>query len=489
MRHNVDGFRQLNPALIQSGINFLLNKHINFETNIPIGIRHRNLNKRLSMFVSKIFLMSSLLLSCLFLWGCPDSLTKWDEGDKKGSTSIAVTEEPSAATVLAATTSDMIVYELTPEKLQTSFLTHKLHRAGTGNWTPSPSVECSVATVDSDTAVSVSEDIVCWLDVEENDLHFNGINLAITVKPGTCDYIGFNPYYFWKWQPGISSSSKVIIRTGEESCIGDDTDPTPSSQTCAYDYSNSEGPNCDQGYYTSRVFSKVTSTSTDDPPVTTETCVAEDTIAECGGLYRNCYGGGGTQSEFLVNDHPAELIIPSLESGYDNRTAAWSFTAPITSGFYTNLYLANYLKQCTNDIPGANRFTYKTSPELFGFSKNSGIDIAAAKGTSHAVDPFRGNNPYYGFTCYDRAKDVKARIRVIVREWDRRFSSTDAGLIKGNPDLVHTEPLMDYPSWPENDFDFGDWNDFSDWQDLLIPGLGGCQQDNVQNYYFPGNSL
>ena len=49
-----------------------------------------------------------------------------------------------------------------------------------------------------------------------------------------------------------------------------------------------------------------------------------------------------------------------------------------------------------------------------------------------AADPILGLaapvNPFYTFYCFDDAFDVKARIRMVVREWDRIFSTDSSDL-------------------------------------------------------------
>ena len=254
---------------------------------------------------------------------------------------------------------------------------------------------------------------------------------------------------------------------------------------CKYDHSAAEGPNCDAGKFTARSWSR------DD----TDACVSTDVQTDCGGLHKNCYGGPGTISDYSLDGVPAEIVIPSLENGFDNRESGWSFPAPLAENQSSNLFLANYLKMCVDET---HTYTYKTN-SLGGFGTNSlyyfinaGYNITSIdlNGTDRVVDPLRTINPYYAFVCYDRAKDIKARVRVIVREWDRRFSQTDPNLQQGNPDTGKLDPLMDTAGAETSGSDFGPWNDFNDWGDkYLAPVGGGCGYNNIQNYSFPNNTL
>jgi hypothetical protein len=104
-------------------------------------------------------------------------------------------------------------------------------------------------------------------------------------------------------------------------------------------------------------------------------------------------------------------------------------------------------------------------------------------GRPYASDPFLGHgtpgsnayrvNPFYTFYCMDRAFEIKARIRMVVREWDRVFPSST-----GNMELISDahvplppsgERRMDIPFTEEESV--GDpglanlYNDIADWDD------------------------
>jgi hypothetical protein len=91
-----------------------------------------------------------------------------------------------------------------------------------------------------------------------------------------------------------------------------------------------------------------------------------------------------------------------------------------------------------------------------------------------AADPFLGLvapvNPFYTFYCYDDAFDVKARIRMVVREWDRIFptDSSDLELLSdlGKGQFARMDSTVEY----EVPGDTDQWllmNDIQDWDDHI----------------------
>lgn len=103
-----------------------------------------------------------------------------------------------------------------------------------------------------------------------------------------------------------------------------------------------------------------------------------------------------------------------------------------------------------------------------------------------AAEPYIGLaervNPFYSFYCFDTAFDIKARIRLVVRDWDRIFpQSSDLEYLsdlflgvnskQDNPNYVELNEDLDIPI---------PFNDLNDWDDrfgmerttgVLAPGL------------------
>ena len=98
--------------------------------------------------------------------------------------------------------------------------------------------------------------------------------------------------------------------------------------------------------------------------------------------------------------------------------------------------------------------------------------------TKLAADPFLGVrgarvNPFYSFYCLDRAFEIKARIRMVVRDWDRVFTSTTSNLELISDSYVFPvkDRIQDLPGseeeYPNDPGDFSIFNDIDDW-DVLV---------------------
>lgn len=71
--------------------------------------------------------------------------------------------------------------------------------------------------------------------------------------------------------------------------------------------------------------------------------------------------------------------------------------------------------------------------------------------------PFGGESPFYEFNCLDAAQDVKARIRLTIRDWDRSFR------IKDNiTELIPASLLMNSTGTTPLGLS---WNNNYDWDD------------------------
>ena len=90
-----------------------------------------------------------------------------------------------------------------------------------------------------------------------------------------------------------------------------------------------------------------------------------------------------------------------------------------------------------------------------------------------AADPIMGLgskvNPFYTFYCFDTAFDIKSRIRMVVRDWDRIFpTNNDQELLS---DLYrNSSARQDVPDLVElpNDNDaYIMFNDKVDWDDFI----------------------
>ena len=113
-----------------------------------------------------------------------------------------------------------------------------------------------------------------------------------------------------------------------------------------------------------------------------------------------------------------------------------------------------------------------------------------------AADPFLGTeskvSPFYTFYCLDRALEIKARIRMVVRDFDRVFP-TDTSELELISDVFKPEASrrQDLPNdaqeVPGDPDDFNLYNDINDW-DVIAP-LARDPGDYVPGVYWrPDNT-
>lgn len=285
--------------------------------------------------------------------------------------------------------------------------------AGDTDWTQA----CSVTTAQLNTPAG---DIMCLVEGHELDLFANGVTFTFQYPPGFCDYIEESPYYYFKSQPGIGGNSFAY---------------STADPVCPYDYSANGGlgPNCCIGSW---------NMSAGATPATQPARSGKYT-----GSISNCYSSSEL-ADFPIGTNG----VPSVKLG-TNATLGGSVTR-VVKGFYansgtypysSNVRIANYFRP--SDHAHAT-----TNPLLLA----NGIATAPIAFDTQIGFP---TIPYYQYTCYDAGKEIKARIRVMVRKWN-----TVAELHQGgNPNLSGTAPNGD----PLNDY-YG-WKDFSD---VAIPGHG-----------------
>lgn len=118
--------------------------------------------------------------------------------------------------------------------------------------------------------------------------------------------------------------------------------------------------------------------------------------------------------------------------------------APITSHDLSNLYVANYFNP--SDF-GDSQSTFPPTPQP---TPSPQFYPVADPDPDLSGDPSY-MSPYYEFSCTDTAADTIARIRVLIRPWDRVSDF-----------LAYTNP---YDPGTESTFG-GPWHDYNVWYDL-----------------------
>lgn len=305
-----------------------------------------------------------------------------------------------------------------------SFLTHKtgINRTHRG---------CRINSTDIINGNSQALDIGCNLEAEELELFYSKLKLTANVGAGTCEYIGFRPYSFWQYAPDKTLRTiKYLSGCTGGSATGTTTTTLPTAENACYgNYTSEKGPNCDTGTVTVETYTASSGTTCDT--------VSTSTIS-CGGTKIACLSGP-------VRDVMSEA---ELKAGYRSKTVAaaaggigsWTIESSADSLEVTNLRTANGLvnNSCTDTRADANAW------------------VAINKSIPSTQHPFgAGESPFYEFTCLDAAQDIKARIRLTVRDWDRTFRINDA-INSVLPAKMNVNTLDSFGVSYNNKFDWDD---------------------------------
>jgi len=327
--------------------------------------------------------------------------------------------------------------------------------------------KCRVDSADIATGTNGQAlDIRCFLEGEEQDLHQSEIKFSFKAGPGICEYIQYDPYYFYKFSPAKSYeistkyTTMSVIRTG---CTGVvNTGDVPTVDMCEGNYQSVDTiyPNCDEGR-----LAYWTETYTEPAAGTCNLVGRVKNYVNCGGKKQNCISGPATDmfnSTQLVAGKRA-TISPAIAGTSINQT----HSAPINHGdnFITVRNANNVVNnQCFATNTGANDWTTAVG----------GLDILSSP---MAVD----SNPFYTVTCRDAAYDIKARIRIVVRDWDRAFR-IDSGVdnMNYNNPAALPAPLIPPALMNASGSDiFGSlYNDYYDWDDNYSTGASTYTADS-----------
>ena len=452
---------------------------------------------------------SSLLLTlAMGLSACmPDSLTKYRE-------------TPVVPTAVA-TTAPGVTNFTTLSYFQVTNTTagdkYSLFRdnASLGSMSLDCSIEKSVITgvaddinnnpTTSNGIIYTNADVNCYLNAEELELYTKGLKLKLQVPAGICQYISYDHYSFFKHQYKVSNPALQVVTNYTYQLATGSTCTLPTAPTtltapkCIGDYSggNPAGPNCDTGSVRVNTITRTYSgggtgtctTSSDSAPVAADT--------ECGGKIGNCLAGPAVDHQDINADYawPRLMIVEA----YDGFEKEWEFKSPISQSHSTNLYIANYTNKCsaasdsnsltnryadevsgtclngTTIVPGlsllqceAQNYTWKPFNHNLSLYSQAYSKLSGAGSSDFYYDPMKGANPFYTYSCLDENFELIGRIRVLVRDWNVRFSKTadQTLLVKTNDatkmDKDGTEPGGSTP-----------YNDFKDWDDML-ESTGTC---------------
>lgn len=468
----------------------------------------------------KTKLVLTMLFTSILLTGCmPDSSTQWKEKPK-------VTEATSSGGDSSSTTSSVDVNSLTAfqlEDITEDDTTYHMHKYGAAN----AEVDCEIDNddiADGETLLQDGvNDIVCWLEAEELQLYFNGAKLRTNIAPSMCEYIAVLPYYFWHWQPAQTIKYLKAQTCEDESSVGCATaggayTPTAEMLECEGDYSKltDPGPNCDNGVvrtYNYKVLSGA-SVGTADPDT-------PYTELKCGGKFSNCMNGPAKDYKVDAKGYPIWL----LTAAWDGSSVPLDITAPEKKGLKQNYYISNYTNLFAT---GTYTYDYTTVGSVSGlenFSIYEGgasftyADLEAVSSTSVgfaskyiyagamtdtairyvAQDALKTSggvevNPFYIFACTNYDWEIKARIRLQIREWNQKFTSTTTAgdqVNRSNHSRLkrHSSNSTDYET-----SGIGYWNDRSDWDTPNDYGsvsayIPASSASSAAGFLFPAHGL
>ncbi|MBC7712350.1 MAG: putative Ig domain-containing protein [Rhizobacter sp.] len=320
-------------------------------------------------------------------------------------------------------------------------------------------------------------DIRCNLEAEEEDLNFNAIKLQAVAGAGICQYIKYQPYYLWQYAPlqstGLSAAYPATA-TVKQGCSVAGTAPT--QYLCDGNYStplNTTAPNCDEGHldYTLETWAFDTS------PVPVCTLAGSQTIrVACGGRKTNCIQG--PVKDLLSDTEVANGFRSVIYQTPNGFSQTWPLTSPIGHGDKSNMRVANFTRKnlCTASNTDVNQWA------------------ATAASIANTVAPYGKTNPYYVINCLDAASQIKARIRLIVRDWDRNFKLNN-GLDLIDPSTTTTGVATDANgAFMDNALidSFGNpYNNHIDYDDTGANFTGGScgVVGGGTEYPFPGAAL
>lgn len=372
--------------------------------------------------------------------------------ETKALTTYTLTARNGSNTV-SHTFNLMVLGEFSLFHIKSSTSSYLLHKEGQGTST-TRCVITSDQVSDSNTATKGVNDIDCVLEAGEMDLNTNGFTFNSIVSPGLCEYVSFYPFAYNDWPitttTGTSYNEFVFTDSGDPAticsnsvtgdgvgsviseaqvqgsgipnvglafgstyCAAGSTGCTPgtdvASPTCFGDHSNvsATGPNCDEGSYTVNTY-----TCADDGNGTNDcVCTLTTVETECGGDRASCIAGPYNEvglspnNTFTYTDTFSGVTTDYNIDGQPSKT--------------NNIYHANYSLDMGCFETGSSNYLFDTDT----WATDLGPSSASTLGFG-ATNPFEGYfaNKFYTFNCLDASFDVKARIRVIIRDWDRSFT-------------------------------------------------------------------
>lgn len=308
------------------------------------------------------------------------------------------------------------------------------------------------------------------------------------------------------------ASNDIPVATREAFTYTDDID------LCHYNHQKQAGPNCDIGEITVNVLTVTRTLATDTTPETVTGTLEERTI-NCGGAVAACVEGPTKELE------SNEARTTEITAAVKDQVVKQSYSLPglIEGKYQSNRKYVNYRRDLASkninfitalNLPAAYKSVWADpsyskifDPQVMDFYKenlmmdgstqiintasnpttdwdNIAISDNKHKWRPYALEPFVGLvnttdptdikgeyvNPFYTFYCLDTAWDIKARIRMMVRDWDRIYP-TATGDLELLSDLFRgASARQDMANYVEVSADLDGnimFNDRGDWDDYI----------------------
>ena len=295
--------------------------------------------------------------------------------------------------------------------------------AGTTNW----DTECRI---DVGTAKSAA-DLFCITEMEELDLYFTKLKVQYHLPASMCSYVRLRPYYFYAFEPGTGPTT-VSYEVYSDGTIVDHLNSVGGSPYCKYNYTGqyAGAPNCCIGNYSQTVVTYASDGSSSP----------EVSAGSWGGLQSACLSGPAMDTQEKTTNGFPRVTTTYIEGTGINTT--YDITANRSSMISTRRIISN--------VRTAN--FYKPSEHTGG--------IPIGMQAPSAVSGSTATQDTYDFECLDRAGELNARIRLMIREWntDTDVNGDDNFVEGGDPDLEGDE--VNFPGMVSNDH--YDWKDFGD---------------------------
>lgn len=272
-----------------------------------------------------------------------------------------------------------------------------------------------LCVVKSDETNNTEKDIECIIEAEELEAKYHGIKMVANIPPEMCRYFTYTPFYYFGLPYGSADGAEVTLNYNADGVFqsGSSTDPNiqitaGGEPRCVFDHTKRDGPNCCTGEITLK-------TITDGGPATIENRFV-------GGMPGNCVAGPGMR---MPRSSSNGMPMSTITFVKDGASVEFEVEPTISMANSEAYFYANYRLPATP------------------------LPMAWMVGSHH----------YYRWTCYDDAKEVKARISVQIRDWNEMSEFLLKGL--GDPDTGGTEPF-----WGT------EYNDYWDWDDIVSNGDG-----------------